>query len=69
VHAFFMKKAATAGVDDGTTFASMSVSGLLLLPVAFLMPGGFLPMAGSRPHPRPQVLNAPGALFRSAARL
>ncbi|MGH3359250.1 MAG: DMT family transporter [Nocardioidaceae bacterium] len=66
VQAYFMKKAATVGVNDGTTFAYMTVSGLLLIPVAFLMMGGF---PGGYPWQAPaltagtQVLNAIGALF------
>jgi drug/metabolite transporter (DMT)-like permease len=66
VQAFYMKKAATVGVNDGTTFAYMTISGLLLIPVAFLMMGGY---PGGFPWQAPaltagtQVLNAVGALF------
>ena len=66
VQAFFMRKAATVGVPDGTTFAWMTISGLALLPVAFLMMGG---LPGSFPWQAPaltsgiQLLNAVGALF------
>lgn len=66
VQAYFMKKAATVGVNDGTTFAYMTVSGLLLIPVAVAMMGGF---EGGFPWQAPaltagtQVLNAVGALF------
>ena len=66
VQAFFMRKAATVGVPDGTTFAWMTISGLALLPVAFLMMGGW---PGSFPWQAPaltagiQLLNAVGALF------
>ena len=61
-----MKKAATVGVNDATTFAWMTVSGLLLVPVAFLMMGG---LPSSAPWQAPaltlgiQLLNAVGALF------
>ncbi|MCT2581828.1 DMT family transporter [Actinophytocola gossypii] len=66
VQAYYMKKAATVGVNDGTTFAYMTISGLLLIPVALLMMGGF---PGGFPWQAPaltagtQVLNAIGALF------
>ncbi|OZM77308.1 DMT family transporter [Pseudonocardia sp. MH-G8] len=66
VQAFFMKKAATVGVNDATTFAWMTVSGLLLIPVALVMMGGF---PGDAPWQAPaltlgtQLLNAVGALF------
>jgi drug/metabolite transporter (DMT)-like permease len=65
VQAYFMKKAAIEGVNDGTTFAYMTISGLLLVPVA-LATMGSLPEA---PWQAPaltlvtQVLNAVGALF------
>ena len=63
--AFLMRKAALAGVNDATTFGWMTVSGLLLVPVAVLMMGG-LPDA---PWQAPaltggtQILNSVGALF------
>ncbi|MEW2343811.1 DMT family transporter [Streptomyces griseoaurantiacus] len=63
--AFFMRKAALAGVNDATTFGWMTISGLALVPVAYLMMGS-LPSA---PWQAPaitagtQVLNAVGALF------
>ncbi len=66
VQAFFMKKAANVGVNDATTFAWMTASGLLLVPVAWLMMGGF---PGDAPWQAPaltlgtQLLNAVGALF------
>lgn len=66
VQAFFMKKAATAGVNDGTTFAYMTISGLLLLPVAFWMMGGLptgFPWQAPALTAATQVLNAIGALF------
>ena len=66
VQAYFMKKAAIVGVNDATTFAWMTISGLLLVPVAFLMMGDF---PGDAPWQAPaltlgtQLLNAVGALF------
>jgi drug/metabolite transporter (DMT)-like permease len=66
MQAFCMRKAALDGVNDATTFGWMTISGLLLVPVAFAMMGGL-------PHGAPfqapaltavtQVLNAIGALF------
>jgi drug/metabolite transporter (DMT)-like permease len=66
VQAFFMKKAAMVGVNDATTFAYMTISGLLLVPVAFLMMGGFptdFPWQAPALTAATQVLNAIGALF------
>jgi drug/metabolite transporter (DMT)-like permease len=66
VQAYYMRKAATIGVNDGTTFGYMAISGLLLVPVAFVMMGGF---PGGAPWQAPaltfgtQLLNAVGALF------
>lgn len=66
VQAFFMRKAATVGVNDATTFGWMTISGFLLVPVAILMMGG---LPSSAPWQAPaltagtQVLNAVGALF------
>jgi drug/metabolite transporter (DMT)-like permease len=66
IQAYFMKKAATVGVNDATTFAWMTVSGLLLVPVAWFMMG---PFPGDAPWQAPvltlgtQLLNAVGALF------
>ena len=66
VQAYFMRKAATVGVNDGTTFSYMAISGLVLVPVAFVMMGG---LPGSFPWQAPtltlgtQLLNAVGALF------
>jgi drug/metabolite transporter (DMT)-like permease len=66
VQAYYMRKAATVGVTDGTTFGYMAISGLLLVPVAFVMMGGF---PGGAPWQAPtltfgtQLLNAVGALF------
>jgi drug/metabolite transporter (DMT)-like permease len=66
VQAYFMKKAATVGVNDATTFGWMTISGLLLIPVAWAMMGHFPSHA---PWQAPaltlgtQLLNAVGALF------
>jgi drug/metabolite transporter (DMT)-like permease len=66
VQAYFMKKAATVGVNDATTFAWMTISGLLLVPVAWFMMGSY---PGDAPWQAPaltlgtQLLNAVGALF------
>lgn len=66
VQAYFMRKAAVVGVNDATTFGWMTISGLLLIPVAIVMMGG-LPL--SFPWQAPaltaitQLLNAVGALF------
>jgi drug/metabolite transporter (DMT)-like permease len=66
VQAYYMRKAATVGVNDGTTFSYMTLSGLLLVPVAFVMMGGF---PADAPWQAPtltfgtQLLNAVGALF------
>ena len=66
VQAYYMRKAATVGVTDGTTFGYMAISGLLLVPVAFMMMGG---LPGGVPWQAPtltfgtQLLNAVGALF------
>jgi drug/metabolite transporter (DMT)-like permease len=64
--AFCMRKAALVGVNDATTFGWMTISGLLLVPVAFAMMGG-LPSGAPWQAPAltavTQVLNAVGALF------
>ncbi|SMD27115.1 DMT family transporter [Kibdelosporangium aridum] len=66
VQAYYMKKAANVGVNDATTFAWMTISGLLLVPVAWLMMGEF---PSDAPWQAPaltlgiQLLNAVGALF------
>jgi len=66
VQAYFMRKAATVGVNDGTTFGYMTLSGLLLVPVAFVMMGGFpegVPWQAPTLTFGTQLLNAVGALF------
>ncbi|MDX3263115.1 DMT family transporter [Streptomyces sp. MI02-2A] len=63
--AFFMRKAALAGVNDATTFGWMTISGLLLVPVAVLMMGGLpdAPWQAPALTAGTQILNAVGALF------
>jgi drug/metabolite transporter (DMT)-like permease len=64
--AFWMKCAANAGASDATTFAYMTLSGILLVPVAYwTMPGtGFdFPWQAPALTAGTQVLNAVGALF------
>lgn len=66
VQAYFMKKAASVGVNDGTTFGYMTLSGLLLIPVAIIMMGGIpwdFPWQAPALTAGTQVLNAIGALF------
>jgi len=64
--AFFMRKGALLGINDGTIFGWMTISGLLLIPVALVMMGG-LPSGAPWQAPAltavTQVLNAAGALF------
>lgn len=66
VQAFFMRKAATIGVNDATTFSWMAISGLILTPFAILAMGG-LPLDAPWQAPvltaGTQLLNAVGALF------
>ena len=66
VQAYYMRKAATVGVNDGTTFGYMALSALLLVPVAFFMMGGFpegAPWQAPTLTLGTQLLNAVGALF------
>ena len=66
VQAYYMRKAATVGVNDATTFGWMTVSGLLLVPVALAMAGGLptgFPWEAPALTAATQVLNAIGALF------
>lgn len=66
VQAYFMRKTATIGVNEATTFGWMTISGLLLIPVALLSLGG-IPTDFGWQAPAltaaTQVLNAVGALF------
>lgn len=66
VQAFLMKRAANASVPDGTTFFYMTISGLVLIPVAwFGMHGDRLAFPWQAPllTAVTQLLNAVGALF------
>jgi drug/metabolite transporter (DMT)-like permease len=66
VQAYFMRKAATIGVDDATTFGWMAISALALIPVAVISMGG-IPTGFGWQAPAltagTQLLNAVGALF------
>lgn len=66
IQAFLMKRASNIGVNDATTFAYMTISGLLLVPIAFWTMSGSA--AGFTWHAPAlttviQLLNAVGALF------
>jgi drug/metabolite transporter (DMT)-like permease len=66
VQAYFMRKTATIGVNDATTFGWMAISGLLLIPVALISLGGIptdFPWQAPVLTAGTQVLNAIGALF------
>ncbi|MET1089500.1 MAG: EamA family transporter [Arthrobacter sp.] len=66
VQAFFMRKAATIGVNDATTFGWMAITGLLLAPVAIIAGGGLhldMPWQAPALTAVTQLLNAVGALF------
>ena len=64
--AYFMRKTATIGVNEATTFGWMTISGLLLIPVALFSLGGIptdFPWQAPALAAGTQVLNAVGALF------
>lgn len=66
VQAYFMRKTATIGVNEATTFGWMTISGLLLIPVALISLGGLptdFPWQAPVLTAATQVLNAVGALF------
>ena len=66
VQAYFMRKTATLGVNEATTFGWMTISGLLLIPVALISLGGIptdFPWQAPALAAGTQVLNAIGALF------
>ncbi|MEU8658574.1 DMT family transporter [Actinoplanes philippinensis] len=66
VQAYYMRKAATVGVNDATTFGWMTISGLVLIPVALIMAGGLptgFPWQAPTLAAVTQLLNAVGALF------
>lgn len=66
VQAFFMRKAATIGVNDATTFGWMAITALALIPVALISIGGpalDFPWQAPALTAGTQLLNAVGALF------
>jgi drug/metabolite transporter (DMT)-like permease len=66
VQAYFMRKTATIGVNDATTFGWMAISALALIPVALLSLGGIptdFPWQAPALTAGTQLLNAVGALF------
>jgi drug/metabolite transporter (DMT)-like permease len=66
VQAYFMRKTATIGVNDATTFGWMAISGILLIPVALISLGGLptdFPWQAPALTAATQLLNAVGALF------
>lgn len=66
VQAYFMRKAATIGINEATTFCWMAISAVALIPLAVLAMGG-VPLGFPWQAPAltaiTQVLNAVGALF------
>src|SRR3954452_22659756 len=66
VQAYFMRKTATIGVNEATTFGWMAISALILIPVALISLGGIptdFPWQAPALTAGTQVLNAVGALF------
>jgi drug/metabolite transporter (DMT)-like permease len=66
VQAYFMRKAATIGVNDATTFGWMAITALALIPVALISIGGpalDFPWQAPALTAGTQILNAVGALF------
>jgi drug/metabolite transporter (DMT)-like permease len=66
VQAYFMRKAATIGVNDATTFGWMAISGIILIPVALISLGAIpidFPWQAPALTAGTQLLNAVGALF------
>ena len=66
VQAYFMRKTATIGVNEATTFGWMTISALLLIPVALISLGGIptdFPWQAPALTAGTQILNAVGALF------
>jgi drug/metabolite transporter (DMT)-like permease len=66
VQAYFMRKTATIGVNEATTFGWMTISGLALIPVALFSLGGLptdFPWQAPALTAGTQLLNAVGALF------
>jgi drug/metabolite transporter (DMT)-like permease len=66
VQAYFMRKTATIGVNEATTFGWMAISALILIPVALFSLGGLptdFPWQAPALTAGTQLLNAVGALF------
>ncbi|BBX07848.1 DMT family transporter [Mycolicibacterium aichiense] len=66
VQAYFMRKSATVGINEATTFGWMTISGLALIPVALISLGGIptdFPWQAPALAAGTQILNAIGALF------
>ncbi|MDG4666548.1 DMT family transporter [Mycobacterium sp. 236(2023)] len=66
VQAYFMRKTATIGVNDATTFGWMAVSAVVLIPVALFSLGEIpldFPWQAPALAAGTQILNAVGALF------
>ncbi len=66
VQAYFMRKTATIGVNEATTFGWMAISALILVPVALFSLGGIptdFPWQAPALTAGTQLLNAVGALF------
>jgi drug/metabolite transporter (DMT)-like permease len=66
VQAYFMRKTATVGVNEATTFGWMAISALILIPVALISLGGIptnFPWQAPALTAGTQLLNAVGALF------
>lgn len=65
VQAYFMRKAATIGVNEATTFGWMAISAIMLIPVAVISMGGIptgFPWQAPVLTAGTQLLNAIGAL-------
>lgn len=66
VQAYFMRKTATIGVNEATTFGWMAISAIVLIPVALFSLGGIpldFPWQAPVLTAGTQLLNAVGALF------
>jgi drug/metabolite transporter (DMT)-like permease len=66
VQAYFMRKTATIGVNEATTFGWMAISAIILIPVALFSLGGIptdFPWQAPALTAGTQLLNAVGALF------
>ena len=66
VQAYFMRKTATLGVNEATTFGWMAITAIALIPFALLSLGGLpldFPWQAPALTAATQILNAVGALF------